>query len=155
MTTVPRPIAISLFGKDHWSTFGYVECRCVDHKGVPDKNHMRTDVDRHPGLIGPQIAMLGEQKQKYPTRLRGGIELSNHDDWDCVDDLEAAGLLETHGTGIQPWWKLTKLGRKIAAELRGHKAKGGSFGTFVPSICGASDIETDMRVGLAPDTHCG
>lgn len=52
---VPRPVPVEMWGKDHWSTFGYIETRCVDHDGVPDREHMRCDTDLHPGLAGTQI----------------------------------------------------------------------------------------------------
>lgn len=67
---------IGLFGKDHWSTFAYIETRCVDHKGVPDRNHMRTDRDRHPALAGNMALTI---QKKYPTLARG-CEIPDHDD---------------------------------------------------------------------------
>ena len=121
-------VEVEKFGKDHWSTFAYIETRCVDHKGYPDRRHMRCDMDRHPAhvhLVDPKMAAA-----KYPTILKGGIELPDHDDWDCLDDCEAAGLLESHGTGLHPFYKLTKEGNRIAGLLREHKASGGTFGNF-------------------------
>lgn len=44
------------------------------------------------------------------------------------------GLVEWHGTGLYPVFKLTKLGNLIAAELREHKGDGGQFRNFVPSV---------------------
>jgi len=118
-------VSIEKFGKDHWSTFAYAECRIVDNKGVPKKEHMRCDIDRHPGH-----AHRGSGQQKYPTMLKGGVKLHDHDDWDCIDDLEAAGFIETLGTGINPVWKLTKKGKEVAGLLRGWKADGGMFAKF-------------------------
>jgi hypothetical protein len=96
---------MSEWGKDHWSTFAYLETRAVDHKGYIDSRHMR----------GGFYTKLGEE-DKYPTRLRGydGTDPSrlsgvmrrggyaetrlvfNHDDYDCVDDMIAEGLVEPH-----------------------------------------------------------
>lgn len=61
-------------------------------------------------------------------------ELADHDDWDCVDDMELVGLLENIGTGTNPVFKLTALGRLVATQLRQHKMDKGTFRTFVPRI---------------------
>ena len=68
---------VSQFGKDHWSTFAYIETRCVDRKGRLEKRNMRCDVDRHPGHVWPYMPReLLAGTKKYPTILRGGMELS-------------------------------------------------------------------------------
>lgn len=131
-----KPIPLSDFGRDHWSTFGYIECRCVDDKGIPNMTHMRSNPARHPGL-SPRGQGFGGWKPEYSTRLKGHTAESpklvhGHDDWDCADDLEAAGLIEIKGSGINPVWKLTDRGLRIAARLRMHKGDGGSFSTFTP-----------------------
>ena len=128
---VPRPVPPSWWGKDHWSTLLYVECRCVDHKGWPNHPNMRTDFSRHPGYARAVLGM--HSAEKYPTRLRHGTEgvlLTDHDDWDCVEDMEAAGLVQAVGTGSNPRWKLTELGHTVAGKLRAHKAQGQGSGTF-------------------------
>lgn len=125
--SVETHVPIEKFGKDHWSTFAYAETVCVDHRGVPDRRRMRCDTDRHPGLApypSPEIS------QKYPTRLKGGELLADHDDWDCIDDCEVAGLLEQLGSGIHPFWRLTDKGKEVAGQLRAHKADGKGFATF-------------------------
>lgn len=125
MTHVP----INEWGKDHWSTFGYIETRIVDHKGVPAQGHMRCDEDLH-----PQFAHSGSFGRKHPTRLKGGKLQHDHDDWSCLDDAEEAGLLENTGTGMHRVYTLTKKGQKIANQLRTHKASGGQFATFTPEL---------------------
>ena len=119
-------VEVEKFGKDHWSTLAYVECCAVDDKGALDNRHMRCDADRHPGLVNPML----DSVQKYPTILAGGEELPDHDDWDCLDDLEAAGFIEQRGTGIHPVIKMTEAGNKVAASLRHHKSQGGNFSGF-------------------------
>jgi hypothetical protein len=133
-----KTIPMSQFGRDHWSVFAYIETLCVDNKGVPDHDRMRTNPKTHPGLVGPRIAIMKRSwKPEYGSRLRGHaidkpVQRLNHDDWDCADDLVAAGLIESNGTGINPWFTLTKTGLAIAAALRQHKASGGSFSNFTP-----------------------
>jgi hypothetical protein len=99
-TSVPAVDPV-MFGKDHWSTFAYVETRCVDYKGVLDGDHMRCHGARHPMLAGAgrRAGVIGgADGAPYPTRLkRAGdgspVELSDHDDYDCIDDLIACGLV--------------------------------------------------------------
>ena len=125
-----KHIPVDLFGKNHWSTFAYIETRCVDYGGVLDKRHMRCDETRHPGHAVNRWA-VGTGK-KYPTILKGNVERADHDDWDCADDLEAAGLLKVAGTGMNPVYSLTDAGNRMASDLRAHKANGGNFAGFSP-----------------------
>lgn len=131
-----RKVKLEEFGKDHWSTFAFIETRCVDHKGQPDLDRMRCNTKRHPGLIGAVVNRFGNAKWKpeYSTRLKGHFQTPNqingHDDHDVADDLALAGLIEVRGTGIHPWYKMTKLGTQVASMLREHKAKGGNFADF-------------------------
>jgi len=135
--TVPA-VPITAFGKDHWSTFAYIETCCVDRKGVVELVRMRTDAQRHPGLVGR--VFTSDAVRRYPTQLRrddvtGRLRtLDDHDDWDCAEDLEAVGLLEWRGTGIHPVFVLTPLGRRVASQLRQHKAAGKNFCDFTPAI---------------------
>lgn len=105
----------------------YVEVRCVDNKGRLDRRHMRCNQDRHPGLLHDHT-LPGDKK--YPTILKLGVKVKAHDDWDCLDDLEAAGLLKIHGTGIQPWVALTPKGWLVASKLRRFRAGGGRCADF-------------------------
>ena len=112
-----QPVPIHLWGKDHWSTFGYAECRLVDNKGSIDIQHMRGN---HCG-----------DDAGHPTRLTGGNDLPDHGDFDCLFDAEDAGLMVLKGTGLHPViHKLTPKGALVAAALRTHKAEGGGFSNF-------------------------
>ena len=122
-------VTMALWGKDHWSTLGYIETRIVDYKGVPDRDHMRCDGERHPGLAGRAATRPGSKK--CPTRLKHGKLLYDHDDWDCVEDMIAEDLLKWEGTGIHPEFVLTKRGKAVCAALRVHKQDGGNFAQFV------------------------
>jgi hypothetical protein len=126
-------VPVEQWGKDHWSTFAYIACVVTGRKGEPDKDRMRTDKDLHPGLLGRQVSLLGSDK-KYPTILKGDIELPNHDDWNCAEDLEAVGLIKWNGTGIHPIFELTECGWKIFKDLTAFKNNGGTFATFVCPI---------------------
>ena len=138
-------VAVERFGKDHWSLLAYVETRCVDGKGgvgslVPA--HLRGNPATHPLLAN---YLPTGWKQSYSTRLKGffqypgrgdparaiadGFMVDGHDDWDCLDDLEAAGYLEVLSLS-NPAVQLTPLGIEVAAKLRKHKAQGGLFASF-------------------------
>lgn len=101
------PLNPALFGKDHWSTLAYIETRIVDYRGILSPDHMRTDADRHPFMQAAKTRQFGfpsGNTDKYPTKIKasyeagsdgkfGTLEIANHDDWDCIEDLIAAGLV--------------------------------------------------------------
>lgn len=121
-------VAVSRWGKDHWSTFAYFETRAVDYKGIINNQHMRCDPKLH-----PYHAHQGSYSEKeYPTILHNKEELFNHDDWSCLDDMIMFGLVDAWFSSIhEVKIKLTEYGQEIASELRKHKSNGGSFSTFV------------------------
>lgn len=135
---------VEKFGKDHWSTFAYVETCCVDGKegvGQLERQRMRCNPERHPLLH----TSPGGWRDAYSTRLAGffdfadrndpekaieaGLMLRGHDDWDCLDDLEAAGLIEVQSLA-NGFVTMTEKGMEVAGELRTHKAAGGHFAGF-------------------------
>lgn len=119
-TVIPRPVPMHLWGRDHWSTFAYVGYVATGEREI-DKDKMRTDLDRHPHGEGYRKRMLGAgSDKKYPTRLRGGTELPDHDDWDCLDDAVAAGLL-TWGTWTVPWVVLTDAGLEAFTQILAYE----------------------------------
>jgi hypothetical protein len=108
-TTSNPPVPMERWGKDHWSTFAYVETRIVDHKGKLNADHMRTHANRHPMLLAAKrVGRMFGGGDAYPTRLKRAlplgqvtgdpqpVELPHHDDYDCLDDAIAAGLLTVH-----------------------------------------------------------
>lgn len=54
----------------------------------------------------------------------------NLDDWDCVEDLEKAELLNIISL-VNGFVKLTDKGFEVVADLRKHKASGRRFSNFV------------------------
>lgn len=132
-------VSIEDFGKDHWSLLAYIQTRCVDYGGRLDLKHMRT---KNKALAGTMFPM--DWKPEYGTRLSGFFlkgdkvnkkrRLDDHDDHDCQEDFEEAGLIENLGTGLHPAVKLTKFGFEIAAQIVEHKANGGQFASFKPKV---------------------
>jgi hypothetical protein len=134
-----KKITIEDFGKDHWSLFAYVETRCVDNAGSLDKAHLRIKNEECKAGDSRMFTPRG-WKQEWGTRLSGFFldgdkrdktrQLPDHDDLDCLEDLEDAGLIKNIGSGMFPAEKLTKHGREIASKLREHKAEGKNYCDF-------------------------
>lgn len=152
-TTATDP---SKFGKDHWSLLAYLETRCVDGQygvGVIDFRRMRCNPAQHSTYAVNRTAW----QSNYGTKLAGffdfaerddlvaaaaaGVQLPDHDDWDCIADLEAADLL-TLTSSANGLVKLTDLGLKVSAALRAHKAAGGQFAEFTCPIALAGSPST-------------
>lgn len=123
-------IPVDRWGRDHWSTFAYV-CSCLFNRCELDTRRMRTDPVLHPGLGGvePVFGRIVDGSV-YPTRLRDGETASPHDDWSCLDDAEAAGLLANGGTGLHRAYRLTERGLAVHAELLAHLNDGGKVSAF-------------------------
>jgi len=121
------PVPVKSWGIDHWSTFAYLETLCVDYDGRIDRCRMRCSSKRHPGYVHMASST------QYPTRLKSGFELYDHDDYDCITDMVRFGLVTWTYTGINPGVvALTDKGMQLAARLRSHKMNGGQFADFDP-----------------------
>jgi hypothetical protein len=77
----------------------------------------------------------GTWSPRHGTRLLGfsgaepELQVADHDDWDCLDDLDAAGLVQVINLA-NGWVRLTPAGVAMAAKIRAHKAGGGSFASL-------------------------
>lgn len=130
-------IHFNRWGKDHWSTLAYAETRIVDGDGIIDNRRMRTNPRLHRTLVGITFGEI-QDGSKYPTRLKDG-EVEPHDDWSCLEDMAAFGLLNMYYRTAkhnqvfgcdETRIELTELGQIVAAELREHKGRGGNFADF-------------------------
>ncbi len=113
--TVSQPVPPELWGRDHESTMLYAETVCVDRSGKPDIRRMRCDPNRHLEFVHLPAAFT----PCSPTRLANDELMENHDDWDCINDFVAAGMIEV---AAGPSWRLTDLGWAYAHELRRARA---------------------------------
>lgn len=136
------------FGKDHYSTLAYIECRCVDHDGKIALEKMRCNARRHRSLFGhkkkaPHLSKMrmGWNPKHGSIMKNGAVPFGEHDDWDCVEDMIACGWIEVEKWGVGSYvndnpfssgitLRLTEEGRRVCATLRAHKSDGGSFATF-------------------------
>ena len=95
-------ISIERWGKDHWSTFGYLEAVCVDYGGRVDLRRMRTHPGRHPQYVAYK-PMSGEPQDGsgFPTMLEDGQEQPDHDDSGASKRRTCAGLTNTDNASIR------------------------------------------------------
>lgn len=134
------------WGKDHWSTLAYLETRAVESGGIIENKRMRCNSRLHREFV--HVDQIGDTRfvppfsdgSKYPTIARNG-QIQNHDDWSCLEDIAAAGLIKASYRVVernemfgnsQAKVEFTDLGYKIAGMLREHKARGGNFKDFQP-----------------------
>ena len=131
-------ISISAFGKDHWALLAYCETRCVDHDGRLDKRQLRCNEHTHPmHAVNTETGWKGD----YGTRLAGvyssgrdgdkAAQIPWHDDWDCLDDLTAAGLIEIVSLA-NAIISITDRGLARAWGVREHKTTVGHFSNYYP-----------------------
>ena len=123
-------IPMNQWGSDHWSLLGYVAA-CFDNE--LNRTRLRCNPERHP-LMQHQ----GGWSDKYSSRLAFGKSIG-HDDFDCLDDLEAEGFVIIDSI-INCRVSLTEKGNRAAFKLREHKRNGGSFATFTLSEVAAQCI---------------
>lgn len=134
---MPDHIPLKRWGRDHWSTFAYLETRIVDHRGTIQRERMRCDPALHP-LLAHEGSRMGDPA---PTRLVSG-EVASHDDWSCLDDAEAEGLIQSVGTGLHRRYVLTDKGRSVAHALRDYLAQHNTSRGFdpFPACFGRNDV---------------
>lgn len=134
-------VPITAFGKDHWSLLGYIGTCCENRDGgigELNKERIRCNPESHPMHA---VRRMGERtwKPSYGTRLAGfwkeggetdpALQLPDHDDWDCLDDLEAAGIIEVLSEA-NAFVRITEAGLQVYGALCEHKAAGGNFSEF-------------------------
>ena len=131
------------WGPDHWSTLAYVETVMVECGGFEIGADARMRSARH------NFRVMNEQcsHPKRPSGRRGlglvmdvsdgstlhdGMKVPGHDDWVCLQDLAAAGFFTVGPDDIEPRavLHLSELGAAVTAQLRAHKAAGGTFKNF-------------------------
>lgn len=133
-------LPVESFGSDHWSLLAYIETVLVEY-GLYDVDldpHLRTNrrhyrflVTRHhlAPHLGEKWRVAGPMRPEHGSRVDGAV-LPNHDDWDCLEDLIAAGFLTVQWPHNRPAVVLTPLGDRAVAALRVHKREGGRWATF-------------------------
>lgn len=133
--TVLGAVPMFRWGKDHWSTLCYLETIAVDNKGLVKIPEMRTNVAVHPEYVHHIT------DKEYPTRLRDGFELPNHDDWSCMEDMICVGLMIAEMEARKVRITLTEFGWCIAGALRRYRGMGGTLAKFSETLIGGQHAE--------------
>ena len=120
---------LETFGKAHFSLLIYVESRCVDQNGVFEINNIRVNSTKHPLFSGWEYGKRATWEQEFGTLLNTGERLVDHDDIDCLDDLDAAGLIEIISL-VNGFMSMTDKGNKLVSKIRSFKAYGGQLKDF-------------------------
>ena len=127
-------ITIEQFGKDHWSLLMYIQTRVLDCNGILDVNHLRSKntIFRQGWTPEYGTRLFGYwNKDSTVNRL---LLLGNHDDFNCLEDLEGEGLVKNSGTRLNPVCTITEKGIKIICQLLLHKQAGNNYSDFVAKI---------------------
>ena len=122
-------VAIENWSKDHLSLILYVESRCVDNNGVLDMDNLRVNTTTHPLIGGNPYRRREKWTENKGTLLNTGERLSDHDDIDCLDDLDEAGVIEIISL-VNGFVRMTKKGNALAAKIREFKTEGGQYIDF-------------------------
>lgn len=135
---------ISHFAKDHFSLLLLIESLQFESKdGIAKINiaTMRCNPTSHPlhhvnrfpwkDSWGTKLKGFSDFSQKHDIYCaeKNNLFLSQHDDWDCLEDLEKAGLLEIVSF-MNGYAMLTQKGIHLALSLRQHKLNGGTLNNF-------------------------
>jgi hypothetical protein len=137
---IKNPVPLMLFGKDHWSLLAYVETCAVEQEPL-DKRRLRcNEHTHHLHAVNFNVGSSMAWKPEYGTRLTGfftakdshkpQLQIPNHDDWDCLNDLEAAGFIDVISEATAAVC-MTDDGNRVVAALRKYKTSGGQFDTFI------------------------
>lgn len=120
--TMEASLQYGMPSRDHQSTLLYLQWVQANHGGdVWQHNngqHMRYKA-RSQSRMGSAMAWEG----KWGTKYWDGTIGADHDDFDCLRDLEVLGLLKDHGTGAFPLVALTAKGHEACGKLIDIRSK--------------------------------
>lgn len=136
-------IPMAMWGKNHWSALAYIETVMVECGGfevgfdarmTQNRRHFRVMAEQNPTPKRPgrsiSMSFASPMAPEYSTTLNDGQRVDGHDDWCCVGDFAASGLLKAEHFEPKDVLHLSELGQKICAQLRAHKQGGGNFAEF-------------------------
>lgn len=136
-------LPMDVWGKNHWSTLAYIETVMVETGGfevgfdarmTQNRRHFRVMSEQNPKPIRPgrsiSMSFAKPMDPQYSTMLNNGQQVEGHDDWCCVQDFAASGLLTTSEFEPKDVLHLSEQGQAVCAALRVHKQKGGNFAEF-------------------------
>lgn len=92
------------WGDSHWRVLQYVEERCVSNGGTLSPEHLRINPEQHYQQYAQGAAARAKTEEFTPSVIKAADypatdgnyaekALIGHDEYDCLDDLGAAGYL--------------------------------------------------------------
>lgn len=139
-----KNVPVSKFSKDHLSLLLYVENLQFESKNkvaainlsrmrCNPKNHPLHHVNPFPWKDSWGTKLNGffnfEHKSDIYCAEKNGFFLTQHDDWDCLEDLEKSCLVEIISF-VNGFVTLTTKGIGLSSALRVHKNNGGNLSDF-------------------------
>ena len=103
------------FGKDHNSLLIYCMIRSLDYQGNLDVNHLRRNPNKRD--VGTRKTGLNAKGEYLFGTVAKDLTIPEHDDIDCLNDLQEAGLIHIFKTPVIPRVILTHQGFQKAMEL--------------------------------------
>jgi hypothetical protein len=145
-------VAISRWGRDHWTLLRYLHSRHLAASGadpVVEHQRLRINPERHNAQAISDWPTQGSPwTSESGTRLKGyeddpdsivspkaaqdaKLQIGYHDDIDCLEEIEAEGLLDILSTahGI---YRMTPEGIALSRALETHLAAGSPLDRFDP-----------------------
>lgn len=106
----------TLPGRDHRSTLLFLQTVEANNGGDVRRAATRGCAAGFPNRMRDK--RCGQWSPEYGTRYDDGLRDGEHDDYDCLFDMEGWGFLEVvAGTGLQPVIRLTAKGHDYCAKL--------------------------------------
>ena len=140
-------IGMSDWGEHHWACFHYMQGVALSPTGFqigmdPHMRAARQSLDVLNACPCPsqmrsmaRVAVL-PMADSMSTRIGNGRLIVGHDDWHCCQDMQCEGLFDgIDGDSIVcgDFRALSAKGKAMAAELRRHYKRRGSFLGFAPA----------------------
>lgn len=146
-------IPMSYWGKDHWSTLGYLETVMVECGGFQVGADPRMKSNRRNFRVMSQecakpkrasnheLVLALPMEPQHATKLNDGQQVARHDDWSCVQDMAAEGFFGQTAYDVEPGTMLqfSEKGNKVANALREFRRNGGQMADFRWPVVPASD----------------
>jgi hypothetical protein len=133
-------IPMEFWGKGHWSILAYIEAVMVECAGFQVGFDPRMTQNRRNFRVMQEMCPRPKRTStphggvamddKWSTLLNNSQRVIGHDDWCCIQDIAAEGLLSATSFEPKDTLHLSEKGKDLAAKLRVHKQEGGMYATF-------------------------
>lgn len=127
--TVADIIPMNKWGRDHWSTLAFVATVMADRGQFVMTGDARMRSNRKNFQAMPSTNGIVMRKE-HGSRLSDGSSVEDHDDWCCIQDFAAEGLLTVEEIDVGERFRFSNKGQALVTSLLTHKMKGGTFSNY-------------------------